>query len=85
MQIGSVVTEICSLKSVHLTSDQPQIELAKSSEDNLNTVAILPVTDDVPLSNFVLELQHNLSAIGSTLRLTSDIIQNRLGASALTR
>ncbi len=31
---------------------------------NLATVAVLPVTDDVPLSNFTVELQFALNAIG---------------------
>ena len=31
---------------------------------NLATVAVLPVSDKVPLSTFTLELQHTLNAIG---------------------
>ncbi|XP_075904420.1 patatin-like phospholipase domain-containing protein 6 isoform X4 [Nelusetta ayraudi] len=50
---------------------------------NLSTVAVLPVGDEVPVSAFNLELSHALSAIGPTLLLTSDIIRERLGASAL--
>uniref|UniRef100_A0A8C1PDU6 lysophospholipase n=1 Tax=Cyprinus carpio TaxID=7962 RepID=A0A8C1PDU6_CYPCA len=50
---------------------------------NLSTVAVLPVCDDVPINAFNLELSHALSAIGPTLLLTSDIIRERLGASAL--
>ncbi|TRY81936.1 hypothetical protein DNTS_013393 [Danionella cerebrum] len=50
---------------------------------NLSTVTILPVSDEVPLTAFTLELQHALSAIGPTLLLTSDIIRQRLGAAAL--
>ncbi|KAJ8379678.1 hypothetical protein SKAU_G00004560 [Synaphobranchus kaupii] len=50
---------------------------------NLSTVAILPVSEEVPLTAFTLELQHALSAIGATLLLTSDIIKQRLGAAAL--
>ncbi|KAK3514878.1 hypothetical protein QTP70_033814, partial [Hemibagrus guttatus] len=50
---------------------------------NLSTVSILPVSDDVPMTAFALELQHALSAIGPTLLLTSDIIKQRLGAAAL--
>uniref|UniRef100_A0A3B3Y9X1 lysophospholipase n=1 Tax=Poecilia mexicana TaxID=48701 RepID=A0A3B3Y9X1_9TELE len=49
---------------------------------NLSTVAVLPVGDEVPISAFNLELSHALSAI-PTLLLTSDIIRERLGASAL--
>uniref|UniRef100_A0A6Q2ZL20 lysophospholipase n=1 Tax=Esox lucius TaxID=8010 RepID=A0A6Q2ZL20_ESOLU len=50
---------------------------------NLSTVTILPVSEEVPLTAFTLELQHALSAIGPTLLLTSDIIKQRLGAAAL--
>nr|XP_055055040.1 patatin-like phospholipase domain-containing protein 7 [Misgurnus anguillicaudatus] len=50
---------------------------------NLSTVAILPVSEEVPLMAFTLELQHALSAIGPTLLLTSDIIRQRLGVAAL--
>ncbi|XP_061133578.1 patatin-like phospholipase domain-containing protein 7 isoform X2 [Syngnathus typhle] len=50
---------------------------------NLSTVAILPVSDEIPLMAFTLELQHALSGIGPTLLLTSDIIKQRLGSAAL--
>ncbi|XP_078685260.1 patatin-like phospholipase domain-containing protein 7 isoform X2 [Branchiostoma floridae x Branchiostoma belcheri] len=49
---------------------------------NLTTVALLPASEDVPLTTFSLEMYHSLTAIGSTLRLTSDIIKTRLGVSA---
>uniref|UniRef100_A0A8C9DG82 lysophospholipase n=1 Tax=Prolemur simus TaxID=1328070 RepID=A0A8C9DG82_PROSS len=50
---------------------------------NLSTVATMPVSEDVPLTAFALELEHALSAIGPTLRLTSDNIKQRLGSAAL--
>ncbi|KAL0979156.1 hypothetical protein UPYG_G00181440 [Umbra pygmaea] len=50
---------------------------------NLSTVTILPVSEEVPITAFTLELQHALSAIGPTLLLTSDTIKQRLGAAAL--
>ncbi|XP_055360193.1 patatin-like phospholipase domain-containing protein 7 isoform X2 [Betta splendens] len=56
---------------------------AETLASNLSTVAILPVSEEVPLTSFTLELQHALSAIGPTLLLTSDIIQQRLGSAAL--
>jgi hypothetical protein len=37
---------------------------ARGSVNNLATVAILPASSDVPLTNFTLELQHALKAIG---------------------
>uniref|UniRef100_A0A8C4DII2 lysophospholipase n=1 Tax=Dicentrarchus labrax TaxID=13489 RepID=A0A8C4DII2_DICLA len=50
---------------------------------NLSTVTVLPVSEEVPLTAFTLELQHALIAIGPTLLLTSDVIKQRLGAAAL--
>ncbi|KAM9070334.1 patatin-like phospholipase domain-containing protein 7 isoform 2-T2 [Sarcophilus harrisii] len=52
---------------------------------NLSTVAIMPVSEDVPLITFTLELNHALSGIGPVLLLTSDNIKQRLGAAALDR
>ncbi|XP_064616209.1 patatin-like phospholipase domain-containing protein 7 [Liolophura sinensis] len=63
-------------------SEHPNME-NRSVVANLATVAVLAISDDVPLTNFTLELQHALKAIGSTLRLTSDIVKNRLGVAAL--
>ncbi|XP_076005517.1 patatin-like phospholipase domain-containing protein 7 [Genypterus blacodes] len=56
---------------------------AGSPASNLSTVTILPVSEDVPLTSFTLELQHALTGIGPILLLTSDIIKQRLGAAAL--
>ncbi|XP_043920255.1 patatin-like phospholipase domain-containing protein 7 [Protopterus annectens] len=56
---------------------------AGNPSSNLSTVAILPASDDVPMTAFSLELQHALSAIGPTLLLTSDTVKERLGAAAL--
>ncbi|XP_036454331.1 LOW QUALITY PROTEIN: patatin-like phospholipase domain-containing protein 7 [Colossoma macropomum] len=56
---------------------------AGNPASNLSTVSILPVSDEVPMTAFTLELQHALSAIGPALLLTSDIIKQRLGAAAL--
>ncbi|XP_043838224.1 patatin-like phospholipase domain-containing protein 7 isoform X6 [Dromiciops gliroides] len=50
---------------------------------NLSTVAIMPVSEDVPLITFTLELNHALSGIGPVLLLNSDNIKQRLGAAAL--
>ncbi|XP_029025187.1 patatin-like phospholipase domain-containing protein 7 isoform X2 [Betta splendens] len=56
---------------------------AGNRASNLSTVTVLPVSEEVPLTAFTLELQHALLAIGPTLLLTSDIIKQRLGAAAL--
>uniref|UniRef100_A0A3Q3FVE8 lysophospholipase n=1 Tax=Kryptolebias marmoratus TaxID=37003 RepID=A0A3Q3FVE8_KRYMA len=56
---------------------------AEKQASNLSTVTVLPVSEEVPLTAFTLELKHALQAIGPTLLLTSDIIKQRLGAAAL--
>ncbi|XP_060791547.1 patatin-like phospholipase domain-containing protein 7a [Neoarius graeffei] len=66
--------------SLHTTSSKWD---AGNPASNLSTVAVLPVSDEVPLTAFTLELQHSLIAIGPTLLLTSDIIKQRLGSAAL--
>ncbi|TNN44495.1 Patatin-like phospholipase domain-containing protein 7 [Liparis tanakae] len=56
---------------------------AGNQTSNLSTVSILPVSEEVPLTAFSLELHHALIGIGPTLLLTSDIIKQRLGSAAL--
>lgn len=60
----------------------PKLE-SKPSHVNFSTVAVLGVTDDVPLSAFTYELIHSLSNIGHALRLTSDYMKQLLGHSIL--
>lgn len=48
-----------------------------------STVALVPVSEDVPLTAFTYELYHSISAIGPTLRLTSNFISKTLGPSIL--
>lgn len=50
---------------------------------NLCTVAILPVSNDVPVHAFTMQLCHALNAIDSALILTRDLITEKLGPSAL--
>uniref|UniRef100_A0A8C0CFW5 Patatin like phospholipase domain containing 7 n=1 Tax=Balaenoptera musculus TaxID=9771 RepID=A0A8C0CFW5_BALMU len=50
---------------------------------NLSTVAVMPVSEDVPLTAFTLELKHALSAIGPALLLTGANIKQRLGSAAV--
>lgn len=50
---------------------------------NLGTVAIIPASEDVPISNFSFELSLALHSIGPTLLLTSSLVRSRLGSSAL--
>ncbi|KAJ0180934.1 hypothetical protein K1T71_003019 [Dendrolimus kikuchii] len=56
----------------------PAIE-SRPSQHNFSTVAVVPVSDDVPLTAFTYELYHSLCAIGPTVRLTSDVIRKLLG------
>lgn len=51
----------------------------RPSQHNFSTVAVVPVSDDVPLTAFTYELYHSLCAIGPTVRLTSDVIRKLLG------
>lgn len=48
---------------------------ARPSKVNFSTVAIVPISDDVPLTAFTYELYHSLCAIGPCLRLTSDVVR----------
>ncbi|XP_031225142.1 patatin-like phospholipase domain-containing protein 7 [Mastomys coucha] len=78
-----------SLQQGSATGHQLGFNTANSKWDlgnppgNLSTVAAMPVSEDVPLTAFALELQHALSAIGPVLLLTSDNIKQRLGSAAL--
>uniref|UniRef100_A0A672QWT9 lysophospholipase n=1 Tax=Sinocyclocheilus grahami TaxID=75366 RepID=A0A672QWT9_SINGR len=57
---------------------------AGNPASNLSTVTVLPVSEEVPLTAFTLELHlSNLCLPGPTLLLTSDIIKQRLGSAAL--
>lgn len=38
---------------------------------NLRTIAVLPTTTDINAEAFTLELQHSMSSMGSSVRLTS--------------
>ncbi|XP_037047391.1 neuropathy target esterase sws isoform X4 [Bradysia coprophila] len=48
-----------------------------------STVALVPVSEDVPLTAFTYELYHSLCAVGPSLRLTSDVVRKSLGVSIL--
>ncbi|XP_076232249.1 patatin like phospholipase domain containing sws isoform X2 [Calliopsis andreniformis] len=55
----------------------------RPAQVNFSTVAIVPVTDDVPLTAFTYELYHSLCAIGPCLRLTSDVVRKTLGSTIM--
>jgi lysophospholipid hydrolase len=50
---------------------------------NLATVAIVPVSHDVPLNQFTHELNVALNEIGPSLHLTKELVLDRLGVQAL--
>ncbi|XP_077258854.1 patatin like phospholipase domain containing sws isoform X2 [Temnothorax americanus] len=56
---------------------------ARPAQVNFSTVAIVPVSDDVPLTSFTYELYHSLCAIGPCLRLTSDVVRKTLGTTIM--
>ncbi|KAL1505379.1 hypothetical protein ABEB36_004962 [Hypothenemus hampei] len=56
---------------------------SRPSQINFSTVAIVAASDDVPLTAFSYELYHCLTAIGPTLRLTSDVIKKTLGVTIM--
>ncbi|XP_032722223.1 patatin-like phospholipase domain-containing protein 7 isoform X1 [Lontra canadensis] len=78
-----------SLQQGPATGHQFGLHAASSKWDsgnpasNLSTVAVMPVSEDVPLTAFALELKHALSAIGPVLLLASDNVKQRLGSAAL--
>ncbi|XP_076549512.1 patatin like phospholipase domain containing sws isoform X6 [Osmia lignaria lignaria] len=56
---------------------------ARPAQVNFSTVAIVPVSDDVPLTAFTYELYHSLCAIGPCLRLTSEVVRKTLGSTIM--
>uniref|UniRef100_S4RZJ7 lysophospholipase n=1 Tax=Petromyzon marinus TaxID=7757 RepID=S4RZJ7_PETMA len=59
------------------------LDMVANPASNLSTVAILPASDDAPITTFTLELMHALCGVGPPLLLNSDIIKERLGLAAL--
>lgn len=58
---------VSSARSLALHTSGSQWD-AGNQASNLSTVAVLPVSEDVPLTTFTLELQHALLAIGEGRR-----------------
>ncbi|XP_022650715.1 neuropathy target esterase sws-like isoform X3 [Varroa destructor] len=67
-------------ESVSPTQDVVPI---RKSQSNFSTIALLPVTDDVPLHAFAMELNYSIQ--GLSLRLTSDYVKKELGPNALDK
>ncbi|XP_053691068.1 neuropathy target esterase sws isoform X2 [Sabethes cyaneus] len=86
-----VVTQLISLLSHRILGSMQSASIKGSSltavpfdtnqqiQHRYSTVAIVGIIEDVPLTAFTYELYHSLCAIGSTLRLTSDVIRKTLG------
>jgi len=56
---------------------------ANPVKHKFSTVAIVPVSEDVPLTAFTYELFHSLCSIGPTLRLTSEVVRKTLGSTIM--
>lgn len=56
---------------------------SRPTGSNFATVALISISDDVPLHSFSLELNHALSAIGPSILLTSEVVRKTLGPSSL--
>jgi len=54
---------MCPARSLALHTPGSQWD-AGNQASNLSTVAVLPVSEEVPLTTFTMELQHALIAIG---------------------
>jgi lysophospholipid hydrolase len=83
-----VVTQLISLLGHRLLGSMRNATLASKAnmpidaspiKNRFSTIAILPVTDEVPLTAFTYELYHSLSAICPTARLTADVVRKTLG------
>ncbi|XP_031629019.1 neuropathy target esterase sws isoform X1 [Contarinia nasturtii] len=84
----AVVTKLISLLSHRILGSMQSKPGSTPLEANpithkFSTVALVPLSDDVPLSAFAYEIYHSLCAIGPTLRLTSDDVHKALGPGIL--
>ncbi|KAG5683909.1 hypothetical protein PVAND_013168 [Polypedilum vanderplanki] len=82
-----VVTQLISLLGHRLLGSMRNATIASKNmpidssptKHTFSTIAILPVTEDVPLTAFTYELYHSLSAICPTARMTADVVRKTLG------
>ncbi|CAH1994196.1 unnamed protein product [Acanthoscelides obtectus] len=65
------------------SSPSPTALDSRPSQINFSTIAVVAASDDVPLTAFTYELYHSLSAIGQTLRLTSEVVRKTLGTTII--
>lgn len=80
-----VVTQLISLLSHRLLGSMRGaptgniISEASPLKHRFSTVAILSISEDVPLTAFTYELYHSLCSISPCARLTSDVVRKTLG------
>ncbi|XP_073984115.1 patatin like phospholipase domain containing sws isoform X3 [Rhodnius prolixus] len=82
-----VVTRLINLLGHRILGSWQNPSLGKvdnrPAHNNFSTVAIVPVSEDVPVTAFTYELYHSLCSIGTVLRLTSELVRKTLGVSAM--
>ncbi|CRL04334.1 CLUMA_CG017428, isoform A [Clunio marinus] len=85
-----VVTQLISLLSHRLLGSMQGtptstniITDASPVKHRFSTVAILSISEDVPLTAFTYELYHSLSSICPCARLTADVVRKTLGMSIM--
>lgn len=83
-----VVTQLISLLGHRLLGSMKNASFTQKSSvpidsspvrHKFSTIAILPVSEDVPTTAFTYELFHSLSSICPTARLTADVVRKTLG------
>ena len=70
------------IRSVGQRSQQQQNAGITEANVNLSTVAVIAVNEQVPLSQFTIELESALAEIGPTLRLNRQVVSRQSGMSA---
>ncbi len=63
----------------------PQRGHHAAAQSNFSTVALIPITRQLPAAPFALELLHALAEIDPALRLTKDYVRSELGSDAFDR
>lgn len=62
-----------------------QILESHSPQSNYSTLAILPLSSDIPVSAFTMELIYALQHKDPVIRLTKEYVENELGADAFEK
>ena len=74
--VMSIHTPVCCPASTLGLSTVTTSPDVTNPASNLSTVAVLPISDDVPINAFNLELSHALSAIGKSCLTSNQTQQN---------